>query len=129
MIANFYAKLDITAVFRKAKALVANALHRSTRLNRLVIFEKYKGAEIRINAIRFGHHAWQCKIRIRHARKNGLRSVTAMSHATQNGVSKDIALSSAFIEAMTLCDATLDKSISIRDLDVGRTGSSASKQA
>ena len=73
------------------------------------IVDYYKGVEIRIRARRFGQHAWRCSIRIGNARHQTLQSIVATLRSTDEGVSKQAALTGAFMEAMTLCDLLLDK--------------------
>lgn len=106
---NFSNKFNIHNAVRNFRSRLSNLLKRSKFRKEQTIIERYKGAEIRIRATRFGHHAWQCKIHIHHARRNPLRSISATLNATDGGVSKQMALSAAFMEAMTLCDATQDK--------------------
>jgi hypothetical protein len=106
---NFYKKFAVYGAVRKLRSRLSYFFTRAGPHRGQMIVEHYKGAEIRIRAMRFGHHAWQCKICIHHSRRNGLRSISATVTATESGISKQMALSAAFMEAMTLCDATQDK--------------------
>lgn len=73
------------------------------------IVDQYKGMEIRIRARRFGLHAWRCSIRIGNAPHQALQSIVATLYATDDGISRQVALTGAFIEAMALCDLLLER--------------------
>ena len=73
------------------------------------IVEHYKGMEIRVRARRFGHNAWTCTIRIYNAPQRALQMVGATLRVTEDGISRQSALTGAFLEAMSLCDLMLER--------------------
>lgn len=72
------------------------------------IVDQYKGMEIHIYARRFGHGAWKCSIRIYNAPHRALQTVAATLRITDNGVTRQSAMTLAFMEAMSLCDLILE---------------------
>ncbi len=73
------------------------------------IVDHYKGMQIHIRARRFGANAWTCSIVICDAPHRALQSLRATVRATEEGVSLQSALGSAFTEAMSLCDLLLER--------------------